>query len=65
MATRKRLVREGKCGGEWLSFVIASPAQIAANALELLRDAGNDSPPRTLIAAPTLIPRKSAVAWAP
>ena len=34
--------------------------QIAANALELLREAGNDSPPRTLIAAPTLIPRKSA-----
>jgi LacI family transcriptional regulator len=34
--------------------------QIAANALELLRDAGNGDPPRTLIAAPTLIPRKSA-----
>ena len=34
--------------------------QIAANALELLRDAGTDNPPRTLIAAPTLIPRKSA-----
>ena len=30
MATRKRLVREGKCGGERLSFVVASPAQIAA-----------------------------------
>ena len=39
--------------------------QIAANALELLRDAGNDNPPRTLIAAPTLIPRKTTVAWAP
>ena len=36
--------------------------QIAANALELLREARNDSPPRTLIAAPTLIPRKSTVA---
>jgi LacI family transcriptional regulator len=39
--------------------------QIAANALELLREAGNDNPPRTLVAAPTLIPRKSTVAWAP
>ena len=39
--------------------------QIAANALELLREAGNDNPPRTLIAAPTLIPRKSAVACTP
>ena len=38
--------------------------QIAANALELLRDAGNDTPPRTLVAAPTLIPRKSIVACA-
>ena len=38
--------------------------QIAANALELLREAGNDNPPRTLVAAPTLIPRKSAVACA-
>jgi LacI family transcriptional regulator len=37
--------------------------QIAANALELLREAGNGDPPRTLVAAPTLIPRKSAVAW--
>lgn len=37
--------------------------QIAANALELLREAGNDSPPRTLIAAPTLIPRESTVAY--
>ena len=34
--------------------------QIAANALELLREAGNDNPPRALVAAPTLIPRKSA-----
>jgi LacI family transcriptional regulator len=39
--------------------------QIAANALELLREAGNDSPPRTLVAAPTLIPRKSTVTCAP
>jgi len=39
--------------------------QIAANALDLLRDAGNDDPPRDLVAAPTLIPRKSATAWAP
>ena len=38
--------------------------QIAANALELLREASNDNPPRTLVAAPTLIPRKSAVACA-
>jgi len=36
--------------------------QIAANALELLRDADNDNPPRDLIAAPTLIPRKSTTA---
>ena len=34
--------------------------QIAANALELLREAGDAAPPRTLIAAPTLIPRASA-----
>jgi LacI family transcriptional regulator len=39
--------------------------QIAANALELLREAGNGTPPRTLTAAPTLIPRKSAVACTP
>jgi LacI family transcriptional regulator, galactose operon repressor len=39
--------------------------QIAANALELLREAGNDNPTRTLIAAPTLIPRKSTIACAP
>ncbi len=39
--------------------------QIAANALELLREASNDSPPRILIAAPTLIPRKSTVACTP
>ena len=39
--------------------------QIAANALDLLREAGNDDPPRELVAAPTLIPRKSATAWAP
>jgi LacI family transcriptional regulator len=38
--------------------------QIATNALELLREAGNDNPPRTLIAAPTLIPRKSTVTCA-
>ena len=36
--------------------------QIAANALDLLREAGNDSPSRTLVGAPTLIPRKSTVA---
>jgi LacI family transcriptional regulator len=39
--------------------------QIAANALDLLRDAGNGNPPRDLVAAPTLIPRKSATAWVP
>jgi len=39
--------------------------QIAANALELLRDADNDNPPRDLIAAPTLIPRKSTIACTP
>jgi LacI family transcriptional regulator, galactose operon repressor len=39
--------------------------QIAANALELLREAGDDGVPRTLVAAPTLIPRRSAVACAP
>ena len=39
--------------------------QIATNALELLREAGNDGPPRTLVAAPTLIPRKSTIARAP
>ncbi len=38
--------------------------QIALGALELLHEAGNDNPPRTLIAAPTLIPRKSTVACA-
>ena len=38
--------------------------QIAVGALELLREAGNDNPPRTLVAAPTLIPRKSTVACA-
>ena len=37
-------------------------AQIAANALELLREAGNDAAPRTVVAAPTLIPRRSAIA---
>jgi LacI family transcriptional regulator len=37
-------------------------AQIAANALELLREAGNDNPPRTVVAAPTLIPRRSTIA---
>jgi LacI family transcriptional regulator len=36
--------------------------QIAANALELLREAGNGAPARTLVAAPTLIPRRSTVA---
>src|SRR6185503_5847544 len=36
--------------------------QIAVGALELLHEAGNDSPPRTLIVAPTLIPRKSTAA---
>jgi len=40
-------------------------SQIAGNALDLLREAGNDNPPRTLVAAPTLIPRKSTIAWAP
>ena len=40
-------------------------AQIAANALELLREADNDNPARALIAAPTLIPRKSTIACAP
>jgi len=40
-------------------------SQIAGNALDLLREAGNDNPPRTLVAAPTLIPRKSTTAWAP
>ena len=40
-------------------------AQIAANALELLRDAGNDDAPRTLVAAPTLIPRRTAIAYSP
>ena len=39
--------------------------QIAANALDLLREAGNDSPPRTIVATPTLIPRKSTTACAP
>jgi LacI family transcriptional regulator len=39
--------------------------QIAANALELLRDAGNDTPPRTLVTAPTLIPRRSTITAAP
>jgi LacI family transcriptional regulator len=38
--------------------------QIAVGALELLHEASNDNPPRTLIAAPTLIPRKSTVACA-
>jgi len=38
--------------------------QIAVDALELLHEASNDNPPRTLIAAPTLIPRKSTVACA-
>ncbi|HWM02207.1 MAG TPA: substrate-binding domain-containing protein [Actinophytocola sp.] len=36
--------------------------QIALGALDLLHDAGNDNPPRTLIAAPTLIPRRSTSA---
>jgi LacI family transcriptional regulator len=36
--------------------------QIATNALELLREAGNGSNPRTLVAQPTLIPRESTVA---
>jgi LacI family transcriptional regulator len=36
--------------------------QIAANALELLREAGNGAPARALVAAPTLIPRRSTVA---
>jgi LacI family transcriptional regulator len=39
--------------------------QIAANALELLREAGNGNPPRTLVTAPTLIPRRSTAACAP
>jgi LacI family transcriptional regulator len=39
--------------------------QIATSALELLREAGNGSPPRTVTAAPTLIPRKSTIAYAP
>jgi LacI family transcriptional regulator, galactose operon repressor len=38
--------------------------QIAVGALALLQEAGNDNPPRTLVAAPTLIPRKSTVACA-
>jgi LacI family transcriptional regulator len=38
--------------------------QIAVGALELLHEASNDNPPRTRIAAPTLIPRKSTVACA-
>jgi LacI family transcriptional regulator len=33
--------------------------QIAGSALELLHEAGNGHPPRTLVAAPTLIPRGS------
>jgi LacI family transcriptional regulator len=36
--------------------------QIAASALDLLLDTGNTDPPRTLIATPTLIPRRSAAA---
>jgi LacI family transcriptional regulator len=36
--------------------------QIAMNALELLQEASSDTPPRTLVAAPTLIPRRSATA---
>ena len=47
-----------------LTTVRVAFPQIAANALELLREAGNDNPPRTLVAAPTLIPRKSTVACA-
>jgi LacI family transcriptional regulator len=38
--------------------------QIAVGALALLQEAGDDNPPRTLVAAPTLIPRKSTVACA-
>ena len=37
---------------------------IAGGALELLHEASNDNPPRTLVATPTLIPRKSTVACA-
>lgn len=33
--------------------------QIAAAALDLLREAGRNDPPRTLVASPTLIPRRS------
>jgi LacI family transcriptional regulator len=33
--------------------------QVAAGALELLLDAGRDLSPRTLVATPTLIPRRS------
>jgi len=36
--------------------------QIAIGALELVLEAGIDAQPRTLVAAPTLIPRRSAVA---
>jgi LacI family transcriptional regulator len=36
--------------------------QIATGALELLNEASTGTPPRTLIAAPTLIPRKSTTA---
>lgn len=36
-------------------------AQLAANALELLHEASTAAPPRTLVSAPTLIPRRSAV----
>jgi LacI family transcriptional regulator len=36
--------------------------QIAVNALELLQEASGGAPPRTLITAPTLIPRRSTTA---
>ena len=45
-----------------LSSVRVPFQQIATNALDLLQEASNGTPPRTLIAAPTLIPRKSTAA---
>jgi LacI family transcriptional regulator len=43
-----------------LSTVRVPFAQIATSALDLLRDASRGQPPRTVVAAPTLIPRRSS-----
>jgi LacI family transcriptional regulator len=44
-----------------LSTIRVPFRQLAASALELLLEASSDRPPRTIIAAPTLIPRRSAI----